>query len=243
MLKPTTLFLICSAALYMGACTGATEGPARGEALYNNCKTCHAADGHGNPAIKAPAIAGLPAWYIENQVKGYQKGTRGMHFDDIPGMRMRPMALSILNERAFLARQLEKLSAAEKETLAKDQAHGAANLKEVAAYIAAMAPVKNEATLTTAKAATGKAHYAACAACHGADGMGVKAMNAPPIAGAQDWYIADQLLNFRNGVRGYDPAIDANGATMAGMAKILPNDQAVLDVAAYIAALPRTAAK
>lgn len=240
MLKPTIALLFVSAAsLAVGACSGPTEGPARGAALYNNCSTCHGADGGGNPNIKAPAIAGLPAWYIENQVKGYQDGLRGLHFDDIPGMRMRPMALSILNERALLPGQLEKLSPEEKTKLEADKKQGAANLKEVAAHIAAMPHFKAKPTLKNASAEKGKAHYATCMACHGADGMGNKAMNAPPIAGAQDWYIADQLMNFRKGVRGRGTI----ASTMAPMAAALPNEQAVLDVAAYVAAMERKAAK
>ena len=37
-------------------------------------------------------------------------------------------------------------------------------------------------------ATKGKAAYAVCAACHGANGMGNKALNAPKIAGQEPWY-------------------------------------------------------
>ena len=42
-------------------------------------------------------------------------------------------------------------------------------------------------------AAKGKAAYAICLACHGADGMGNKALNSPSIAGLSTWYLERQL--------------------------------------------------
>ena len=46
-------------------------------------------------------------------------------------------------------------------------------------------------------AAKGKGAYAVCLACHGADGMGNKALNAPQIAGQSTWYLERQLKNFK----------------------------------------------
>jgi cytochrome c553 len=89
--------------------------------------------------------------------------------------------------------------------------------------------------------AAGKAHYAPCAACHGAGAEGNPALNAPALAGQQAAYLERQLLNFRNGLRGGDPA-DTAGAQMRGMAAVLPGDQAVADVAAFLASLPMTPA-
>lgn len=85
-------------------------------------------------------------------------------------------------------------------------------------------------------AAAGKAHYAACAACHGPDAAGIPAMNAPALAGQDAAYLERQLLNFRAGIRGAQAA-DAPGAQMRGMAATLPDAQAVQDVAAYLASL------
>ncbi|MDP7614852.1 MAG: c-type cytochrome, partial [SAR324 cluster bacterium] len=47
-------------------------------------------------------------------------------------------------------------------------------------------------------AAKGKAAYAVCLACHGADGMGNKALNSPQIAGQSTWYLERQLKNFKS---------------------------------------------
>ncbi len=89
----------------------------------------------------------------------------------------------------------------------------------------------------TGDPATGKAHFAVCSGCHGAKAEGNPALQAPKLAGQYEWYIATQLRNFRAGIRGTTDG-DAAGAMMAPMAIILVDDQAVQDVAAYIASLP-----
>ncbi len=86
-------------------------------------------------------------------------------------------------------------------------------------------------------ATKGKASYAVCMACHGADGMGNKALNAPRIAGQESWYLERQLKNFKAGIRGADPK-DKYGMQMRPMALTLANDQAVADIAAYVSSLP-----
>ncbi len=66
-------------------------------------------------------------------------------------------------------------------------------------------------------------------------------MNAPRTAGMSDWYIATQLHNFKQGIRGRHPD-DLYGWQMAEMAKILKDDDAVNDVVAYINTLGRSQA-
>ena len=82
----------------------------------------------------------------------------------------------------------------------------------------------------------GEAHYATCIACHGPNGEGIQATNSPRISGLKQPYLVSQLQKFRSGIRGNDPT-DTFGAQMAAMAKVLPDDQAVEDVAAFIATL------
>ena len=83
-------------------------------------------------------------------------------------------------------------------------------------------------------ATKGKAAYAVCAACHGANGMGNKALNSPQIAGQEPWYLERQLKNFKGGLRGAN-AKDPYGMQMRPMALTLANDEAINNVAAYIA--------
>ena len=81
----------------------------------------------------------------------------------------------------------------------------------------------------------GKNAYATCAACHGADGKGNKALNSPKIAGLQDWYIARQLNHFKIGARGRLKK-DIIGQQMRPMAMALDED-AINNLAVYIASL------
>ena len=82
--------------------TGCRMGPAdaatRGQEVFETCVPCHNADGSGNAAIGAPNIAGMKAWYVERELVKFRSGVRGMHFSDVEGMRMRPMALSLTSE-------------------------------------------------------------------------------------------------------------------------------------------------
>ena len=83
----------------------------------------------------------------------------------------------------------------------------------------------------------GKALFTVCMACHGADGEGNAVLNAPANGGQDEWYVVRQLNNFRAGVRGAH-AGDIYGAQMRPMALTLADEQAVNDVAAYVATLP-----
>jgi len=85
-------------------------------------------------------------------------------------------------------------------------------------------------------AAKGKAAYAICGACHGANGEGLKAFSAPRISGQHEWYIVRQLKNFKSGVRGADPK-DIFGMKMRPMAMTLATDQDIADMAAYLSTL------
>jgi len=86
-------------------------------------------------------------------------------------------------------------------------------------------------------AAAGKALFATCSACHGAQGEGNRQLNAPKLSGQADWYLRRQLLSFRQGARGASDK-DAYGKMMAPMAATLADEAAVNDVVAYIETLP-----
>lgn len=92
--------------------------------------------------------------------------------------------------------------------------------------------------LAAGDAARGKSFYAVCATCHGQNAEGSQEMNAPALAGMDEWYIVRQLENFKAGIRGSNPA-DTYGQQMAPMAQLLPDAQAIEDVAAYLHGLKR----
>ena len=94
-------------------------------------------------------------------------------------------------------------------------------------------------TLASAAAdsAAGQAAFAVCSACHGADGLGNQAMNAPKIAGQEPWYLLRQLEAFKSGQRGTASG-DIPGMQMRPMALAVSDPIAQENLAAYIQSLP-----
>lgn len=204
------LAALAFAALAASGCSSLpADGTARGEALYKYCVTCHGENGEGNTLVNAPRIAGLPAWYIEAQVLHFQNGARGAHEADVEGLKMRPMARNLKSDQ---------------------------DVAVVAAYVASLPKAKGPATVK-GDVEKGKAAFATCTACHGADGAGNEQLKAPPIRQLDDWYVATQLGKFKSGVRGYD-ARDTQGQQMGGIAKGIADEAAMNDLAAYIQTLP-----
>jgi cytochrome c oxidase subunit 2 len=83
----------------------------------------------------------------------------------------------------------------------------------------------------------GAEDYKLCASCHGFKGQGNQLVNAPAIAGQEDWYLKRQLGNFREGIRGASVE-DSHGSAMASMTRGLDSDEKIADIVAYIGTLP-----
>jgi cytochrome c553 len=120
-------------------------------------------------------------------------------------MRMRPMALSLRTD---------------------------ADVKAVATYVASL-PAVQHAPVLGGNPEAGRALYATCLACHGPTGGGNESLEAPRIAGVDDWYLAAQLRKYKSGIRGGNPK-DAEGSLMRTMANTLPDEEAIRNVVAYI---------
>ena len=87
----STLALLCSQ-------VATASDMERGEELYELCAQCHGGAGEGDQTVAAPSIAGLDQWYLEAQLDKFRQGMRGMHPDDATGLRMRPMAVTLIHE-------------------------------------------------------------------------------------------------------------------------------------------------
>lgn len=196
---------LASQPTYAEFASASSGDAAIGAAQYGICASCHGANGEGNLAMNAPKLAGQGAWYLKRQVQAYQSGARGRHQEDIYGQQMAAMAAVLADEAA---------------------------IDNVVAHIRTLPDVPAPVTIE-GNAARGEKLYAVCAYCHGADGLGVQAMNAPRAAGLNDWYIARQLKNFKSGIRGSHPS-DFYGMQMGFMAKSLHDEQDILDLVAYI---------
>ena len=83
----------------------------------------------------------------------------------------------------------------------------------------------------------GAAQYAVCAACHGQEGEGMVALNAPKLAGQSEWYLRNQIRAYQTGARGAH-ADDVYGKQMAPMANTLADEAALANVIAHIQTFP-----
>jgi cytochrome c oxidase subunit 2 len=183
----------------------AQADPAAGAGQYAVCTACHGASGEGNPALNAPRLAGQEAWYVQRQLHAFRAGRRGAHEDDAFGSQMRAFASMLPDETA---------------------------IRNVSAYVESLPGKEPEATVT-GDVERGRRLYATCASCHGREGQGIWALNAPRLADMSDWYLFRQLQNFQHGVRGGHRE-DYYGWQMATMADSLKDERSINDVVAYI---------
>jgi cytochrome c oxidase subunit 2 len=208
MRRPTLLVVVL---LGLGlATTAGAQDMERGKQLFSLCAHCHGAHAEGKQLALAPSIAGLGQWYIEKQIHNFKDGIRAMHFDDLAGMRMRPMARWLKTDE---------------------------DVKSVAAYVASLPPVRPAPTLTGGDPAKGAPLYATCSGCHGTQGEGVEAIGGPALSHISDFYFVTQMKNYQQGIRGSDPR-DVTGAAMRPMSMILADPQAQKDMLAYLQTLP-----
>lgn len=179
-----------------------------GENIYlQQCSSCHAQDGSGNVAMKAPAIAGLDKEYLVRQLKNYKQGIRGSQAGDTTGMMMAGMAKSLSTI------QIDSVS------------HYLSEKKFVSAT-----PAKD------AGGFGGRGLYMNCQSCHGAKAQGEKLLKAPRLAGQHIWYLEDQLKKFKSGLRGKHPE-DKYGKQMHIISQDLDFDSQVKNILAYISHL------
>ena len=170
------------------------------------CTVCHGVQLKGNHVIQAPRLSGMAGWYVQRQLLAFSRGWRGAHEQDVYGMEMMPMP-----------------------------PESAGGIRDAANYVAATKSEPPPATVT-GDADSGRALYATCAACHGADGNGLEALGGPALTVTNDWYLVRQLQNFKAGIRGSHPD-DTFGAQMRAAAQVLSDDDAIRDVVAYINSL------
>jgi cytochrome c oxidase subunit 2 len=176
-----------------------------GQASYAVCSACHGAGGEGNEMLNAPKLTGLQDWYLKRQILNFKHGLRGTDAGDTYGAQMAPMAATLVDDAA---------------------------VNNVVAYIASLPNTDSNPTIN-GDVARGEKIFTTCSSCHGKDGRGIWSQNAPNLTGADDWYIARQLENYRQGIRGSHPQ-DLYGKQMSLMTVMLRNEQAIADVVAYI---------
>ncbi len=183
-----------------------TAGDAQvGQTLFAPCTACHGQQAEGNRDLNAPKLSGQAAWYLIRQLNDFKKGVRGAHDGDVYGKQMIPFASMLTDDAA---------------------------VRNVVAYITSLPEERPEATVN-GDPERGKGLFRTCSSCHGADGKGIWSTHAPRLSNMSDWYLARQLQNFKQGIRGSHPQ-DFHGAQMSSMARVLSDDQAVADLLGYV---------
>ena len=180
-----------------------------GQTLFATCSACHGAQAEGNQQLNAPKLAGQADWYLVRQLNDFKAGIRGAHDADIYGKQMIPFASMLADDTA---------------------------IRNVVAYIASLPDNRTQSTLA-GDPNKGRELFQTCSSCHGADGRGIWSTNAPRLANMSDWYLARQLKNYQQGIRGSHRQ-DFNGAQMVSMAAVLPDDRAISDLLGYVHSLP-----
>lgn len=177
-----------------------------GEAIWATCATCHGAQGEGNAAMKAPSLVNQDSWYLKRQLQHFRSGLRGAADGDALGAQMAAIAVGLPDDSAIDA-VLETID----------------DLADVVPTATVDGVVEN-----------GRDHYdMICGACHGPGGEGNELLSAPRLAGTDDWYLVNQYRNFAAGYRGTH-ADDKYGKQMKMMSAVLPDDDTINNVFAYI---------
>lgn len=201
--------------LFLGGCgeapvakNPAGREPAPVDAFAQICAACHGPNGEGKEELHSPSIAGLPVWYVEEQVKKFRAGTRGFHPEDLPGQQMRAISLTLTD----------------------------AQISEAAVTIAALPIRLSEPPPNGFDLETARYSYANdCMECHRYNGKGEIVFHSAQLISLNRSYLRRQLQNFRSGRRGATVG-DRYGAKMVEKTKNLTDDE-IERFATYIGAL------
>lgn len=150
-----------------------------GRAKMGTCISCHQQDGN-SPDPQWPKLGGQHANYLADQLFEFKKGESGKRND--PTMRGFAEQLSeqdIWDLSFYFASQTPNL--------------GKANVKLV------------ELGQVIYRKGILSKNIPACGACHGINGAGLDSAGFPRLSGQHALYVAEQLKNYRSGLRSNGP--------------------------------------
>jgi cytochrome c553 len=180
-----------------------------GQVLYQTCSACHGAEGQGNTALNAPALAGQFDWYLQRQLEHFKTDKRGMDERDVNGKLMQTFA--------------RQLNDPEQQTQLVD-------------YISQLETTSFKGALKGDLKNGFRYYQAKCGACHGGQAQGNPAFNAPKLAAQDPEYLLRQMVNFQQGIRGTHQD-DKYGRQMALMASSVSETE-LQDILFFISEQP-----
>ncbi len=172
------------------------------------CSTCHGEQAEGRYPLHIPALAGQNAAYLIRQLRDYRDGKRGASVEDAYGQQMALMAAALSDEE----------------------------IVQLAARFSGLAPSKvskDYCAPDSEQQAVGKAVYQSCIACHGSQAEGNTALDSPRLDILHPQYIAEQLVNYQEGLRGGTPTAQGMAAAVRELSGL-----EITAVSAFICSLP-----
>ena len=216
MLKHSTVYLASVVlALLLGTAVATRHVFADGDMVdmtgvepWDLCGECHGLDGAGN-RIKFPRLTGQYQAYIVSQILDFRSGLRTN--DD--------------GQMQETAHELAKKDIARVADWFANQA---------APWPKSTIEAKPDIARARQLAISGAPGIRACLSCHSAASLGMldEGFDAPRIAGQRDFYIAKQLIDYRDGLRTNDPK-----HMMQKIAKRL-TDSDIMSLAIYLCENP-----
>ena len=175
----------------------------------SQCLSCHGARGLGQEALQAPALTSLDPVYIGRQLRHFRDGVRGAHPEDTHGSIMAASSVGLSDS----------------------------SIADLAGYIDALPNALPVATIKGDINQGKDYHLNLCSACHGSNALGNVALEAPALAGLNDWYVLSQYEKFRGGLRGAHSE-DRWGVQMVRLAPSITDTDILESIAAYLTTLP-----
>lgn len=173
MSKAASLLLVGAMGLGFSGMTNAAGDVAAGQAKAAVCGACHGADGNSMVSM-FPKLAGQGERYLIKQIKDIKSGVRPV--PQMAGLTDNLSDQDMADIAAYYAAQKVQVGAAKKD------------LVELGEKIY--------------RAGKPEAGVAACASCHGANGLGMPEAGFPKLSGQHADYIDAQLKAFRAAGRG-----------------------------------------
>lgn len=210
---------VCVLALLLPASGGlfpATAAEAkrnRNAALYQSCVPCHGEKGEGSESAQAPRLAGREGWFLQQQLEAFRRRQRGRDESHRDGFLPPPERTQVMHP------VVDSLTPADTRALV--------------GYITSLRaePVP---PARLGDPVRGRELYASCSDCHGKKAAGKRRRGAPRLTEQPDWYLFNQLRDFRMGWRGLEPD---NPHVKLMRSQLKPEDQGLRDLVAYIVSL------